>query len=122
MSKNTFSIIITTISIDKPTHFRVIIPTVEVVQTRFGVVVIPTIAEGVRFAYGIRLRTADAYQLAPAVVYIADDLGSAAVQDADDIPLAVADVIILTIAPLETEDVPAFVIVVIGLYVTGYLG
>ena len=122
MSKNTFSIIITTISIDKPTHFRVIIPTVEVVQTRFGVVVIPTIAEGVRFAYGFRLRTTDAHQLAPAVVDIADDLGSAAVQDADDIPLAVADVIILTIAPLETEDVPAFVIVVIGLYVTGYLG
>ncbi len=109
------------IPVQEPTNLRIIIPAVEVVQTRFGVVVISTIAEGVCFAYGFRLRAADAHQFAPAVVDIADDLGSAAVQDADDVPLAVADIVILTIAPLEPEHIPAFVVVVVGLYVTGYL-
>ena len=110
------------VTINKPTNFRVIVTALEIVQPGFGVVVISAIAEGVHFAYGFRLRAADAHQLAPAVVDIADDLGSAAVQDADDVSLAVADVVILTIAPLEPEDVPAFVVVVIGLYVTGHFG
>ena len=107
------------IRINPPTNLRIIIPAVEVVQTRFGIIIIPTIAEGVRFAYGFCLRAADAHQLAPAVVDIADDLGSAAVQDTDDVSLAVADIVILTIAPLEPEHIPAFVVVVVGLYVTG---
>ena len=109
------------IRIQEPANLGIIIPALEIVQSCFGIVIIPTIAEGVRFAYGIRLRAADAHQLTPAVVDIADDLGSAAVEDADDIPLTIADIVILAVAPLEPEHIPAFVVIIVGLYVTGYL-
>ena len=110
------------IRIYPPANLRIIVTAGYIIESRFGIIIIPTIAEGVRFAYGFRLRAADAHQLAPAVVDIADDLGSAAVQDADDVPLAVADIVILAVAPLEPEDVSAFVVIIVGLYVTGYLG
>ena len=61
------------VRVDKPPHFGVIIPTIKVVQSRFGVVVISAVAQGVDRAEGGGGGAVDLEQLAERAVGILDN-------------------------------------------------
>ena len=83
-----------TIRTDEPSKLRTIVPAVEVVQPRFGVVIIPPVAEWILFAHGVAAGVGDG-TLAPGVVAVlGDHLARGGPHDGDDIPLHVVKVII----------------------------
>ena len=81
------------IRIDKPSHFGVIIPAVEVVQSRFGVVVISAVAQGVDRAEGGGGGAVGAEQLTERTVGILDNAAAVRVQQGEHIAAEVAEVI-----------------------------
>ena len=81
------------VRIDKPAHLRIIVPAVEVIQSRLGIVVISPIAEGIGVAccpaVGVLHRA-----IAPCVVRIpGHNPAVAGVHQADDITLQVIHVV-----------------------------
>ena len=81
------------VRIDKPAHLRIIIPAVEVIQSRFGIVVVATVAEGIGVAccpaVGVLHRA-----VAPCIVRIpGHNPAVAGVHQADDITLQVIHVV-----------------------------
>ena len=83
-----------TIRANKPPKLRAIVPTVEVIQPCFGIVVIAPVAEGILFAHGVAAGVGDG-TLAPGVVAVlGDHLARSRPHDGDDIPLHIIEVII----------------------------
>ena len=80
------------IRIDKPSPDRVIIPAVQVVQPRFGVVDIPAIAQGIRSAEGGGHGAVGGHGRAPGVIGVGHHLGAAGVHKTGDIALGVFQV------------------------------
>ena len=107
MPKNTLTGRSIRIRVNKPPHLGVIIAAVEVVESRLVVVVIATITNGVDdsdlgavkdlLTVGIRHRQ----QLAPRVVFVVGDHRAGGVDQADDVPLPVVQVIIPHTVELE---------------------
>ena len=60
------------IRIDEPAPLRVIVPLVQVIQAGFRVPVVPSVAEGVVCAHGLRARARNAEDVAPRVVVVGD--------------------------------------------------
>ena len=81
------------IRIDKPPHLRIIIPAVEVVQSRFGVIVISAVAQGVDRAEGGGGGAVGVEQLAERAVGILDDAAAVRVQQSEHVAAEVAEVI-----------------------------
>ena len=81
------------IRVHKPPHFRVIISAVEVVQSRFGVVVISAVAQGVDRAEGGGGGAVDLEQLAERAVGILDNAVAVRVQQGEHVAAEVAEVI-----------------------------
>ena len=87
-----------TIRTDDPPNLRTLVPAVEVVQPRFGVVIIPPVAEWILFAHGVAAGVGNG-ALAPGVVAVlGDHLARSGPHDGDDIPLHVVEVIIQRVA------------------------
>ena len=83
---------------NKPPELRVIVPAIEVVQPRFGIVVIAPVAEWILFAHGVAAGVGDG-ALTPGVVAIfGHHLARGGPHDGDDIPLHVVEVIIQRVA------------------------
>ena len=79
---------------DKPSELRAIVPAIQIVKPRFGIVVIAPIAEGILFAHGVAAGVGDG-ALAPGVVAVpGNHLARSGSHDGDDIPLHVVEVII----------------------------
>ena len=78
------------IRIDKPSPDRVIIPATEVVKSRFGVIDIPTIAQGVRGAESGGHGAVGGHGRAPGVIDVGHHLGAAGVHKTGDIALSVS--------------------------------
>ena len=78
---------------DEPPELRVIIPAVEIVQPRLGVVIVPPVAEGILVAHGVAGGVGDG-TLAPGVVAVlSHDLPRGGPDDGDDIPLDIVEVV-----------------------------
>ena len=83
---------------DKPPELRAIVPAIQVIQPRLGVVIIPPIAEGILFPNGVAAGVGDG-ALAPGVVAVSGHhLARSGPHDGDDIPLHVVEVIIQRVA------------------------
>ena len=78
---------------DEPPELRVIIPAVEIVQPRLGVVIVPPVAEGVLIAHGVAGGVGDS-ALAPGVVAVGgNDLAGGGADDGNNIPLDIVEVV-----------------------------
>ena len=83
-----------TIRANKPPKLRAIVPTVEVIQPRLGIVVIAPVAERILFAHGVAAGVGDS-AFAPRVVAVGgNDLAGGGPDDGDNVPLHVVEVII----------------------------
>ena len=99
-----------TIRADKPPELRVIVPAVEIVQPRFGVVVIAPVAEGILFAHGVAAAVGNG-TLAPGVVAVSGHyLACSGPHDGDDIPLHIIEVVIQRIAVGEAHPLARAVV------------
>ena len=81
------------IRIDKPSHFRIIIPAVEVVQSRFDVVIISAVAQGVDRAEGGGSRAVGAEQLTEWAIGILDNAVAVRIQQSEHVAAEIAEVI-----------------------------
>ena len=115
------------IRIDKAAGIGIIVAGVEVVQTGFGIVVIAAIPEGVEVGdvgsvgAGDKVSAAILYSkdMPPRIVEILRHQRAAAVEDADDVTLAVVDVVVIRnrAAVFVLEPIPCsrFVVIKHGL-------
>ena len=86
------------VDIDKPPELRAIVPAIEVIQPRLGIVVVTPVAEGVLFTHGVAGGVGNG-ALAPGVVAVSGHhLARGGPDDGDDIPLHVVEVIIQRVA------------------------
>ena len=111
------------IRINEPANFGVIVAGFEIVHLKFGVVVIAAVAEGVN----VSQITSGGEELAPGVVGVGGDGGSAGVEDAGYIALQVGQVVVgdggcggtgfvgegVRIAALIVEELQLFAVVVL---------
>ena len=78
---------------NKPPELRVIVPAVEIVQPRLGVVIIPPVAERILIAHGVAGGVGDG-AVAPGVVGVfRNHLPRGGPDDGNDIPLQVVEVV-----------------------------
>ena len=83
------------ISTNKPPPRRVIIPALQIIQPRFRVVDVSTVAQRVLFAEGGGHRAGGGQRVAPCVVGVGHDAGAAGGDEAGHVALRVLDVEIL---------------------------
>ena len=112
------------VRIDEPANLRVIIPALQIVHLQLGIVVVAPVAEGV----DVGQIAGGGEELAPGVVGVGGDAGSAAVEDACDVALQVGQVVVgdgrcggtgfvgegVGIAALVVEELQLFAVVVLG--------
>ena len=94
------------IGIYEAADLGIVVARLEVVETRLGVVIIPTVAERVN----VRQRSAAAYYLAPGIVGIACDSVAAAVDYTDNVALRVEDVVVQRIIVLHRQRLVVLVV------------
>jgi hypothetical protein len=80
---------------DKPAHFRIIVPCLQIVQSRFSVVHIPAVTEWAHLSKGIRHAACGAYRIAPCVIGVLGYDISRRVNYAGNIALCIFYVVIL---------------------------
>ena len=99
-----------TIRANKPPELRAIVPAIQIVKPRFGIVIIPPVAEWILFAHGVAAGVGDG-ALAPGVVAVpGDHLARSGPHDGDDIPLHVVEVIIQRVAIGEAHPLARAVV------------
>ena len=99
-----------TICADESPELRAIVPAIEVIQPRLGVVIIPPVAEWILFAHSVAGGVGDC-ALAPGVVAVlSHDLPRGGPDDGDDIPLQVVEVIIQRVAIGEAHPLARAVV------------
>ena len=84
-----------TIRIDKPSGFRVIVSALEVVQSRFGIIDIPAVAEGVELAQRVGHGAGGGQRITPCIIGVRHHLCAAAVDQPGHIALCVLQIEIL---------------------------
>ena len=80
------------IRIDKPSPNRVIVPATEVVESSFGVIDIPTIAQGIRSTEGGGHSAVGGHGRAPGVIGVGHHLGAAGVHKTSNVALGILQV------------------------------
>jgi len=83
------------INIDKPTPGTDIISTPEIIQSRFFVVDVAAITEGVQLTEGGGEGAGGGERFTPSVIDVGYDFGAGAVNEGDDITMEIVDVGIL---------------------------
>ena len=101
------------VSVNKPIPTRVIIPPLQVIQSRFYIIDIPPIAEGLDSAQGGSEGTGGGEDFAPGIVDIFYHFSAGAVNQTDNIALEIMNVSIL--CPVELYNGGAVLGVVIAL-------
>ena len=95
---------------DKPSELRAIVPAIEVVKPRLGVVVVAPVAEGILFAHSVTAGVGNS-ALAPGIVAVSGHhLARSRPHDGDDIPLHVVEVIIQRVAVGEAHPLARAVV------------
>ena len=98
------------ICVDKASGLGVIVAGLEVVERGFGVVNITPVAERVLCAQGARERAGAGKLLAPAIVSIFYYGVVAAVNQADDVALPIADIVVICSIVIDRNDIAACII------------
>ena len=83
------------IRVDKPSGFGIIVSALEVVQSRFGIIDIPAVAEGVQLTQRVGHGAGGGQRVAPCVIGIGHHLCAAAVHKTGHITLRVLQIEIL---------------------------
>ena len=78
---------------NKSPELRVIIPAIQVIQPRLGVVIVPPVAEGVFVAHGVAGGVGDSAFAPGVVAVLSHDLPRGGPDDGDNIPLQVVEVV-----------------------------
>ena len=78
------------VRIDKPSPNRVIVPATEVVESSFGVIDIPTIAQGIRSTEGGGHSAVGGHGRAPGVIGVGHHLGAAGVHKTSNVALGIS--------------------------------
>ena len=78
---------------DKPPELRVIVPAIQVIKARLGVVIVPPIAEGILGAHGVAGGVGDGAVAPGVVAVLSHDLSRCGAGDGNDIPLQVVEVV-----------------------------
>ena len=92
---------------DKSARLRVVIPRIEVIQPRLRIVVIAPVPERVELAEGIGERSCDRERCAPRIVAVRHHLRACAVQNPDDVPLHVFQVVVRCAVVVEPQHIIA---------------
>ncbi len=90
IAKNSLPCAGVAVGIDKPTNSSVVIPALEIIEIRVGIIVVPTVPQRVDFRHAAGCLL----DLAIGVIAVAGDLGSAAVDQIRHISLEIGDVIV----------------------------
>ena len=99
-----------TIRANKPPKLRAIVPAVEVIQPRFGIIVVTPVAEGILFPNGVAAGVGDC-ALAPGVVAVSGHhLARSGPHDGDDVPLHVVEIIIQRVPVGEAHPLACTVV------------
>ena len=78
---------------DEPPELRVIIPAVEIVQPRLGVVIIPPVAEGILIAHGVAGSVGDGAFAPGVVAVLGHNLSGSSPDNGNNIPLDIVEVV-----------------------------
>lgn len=84
------------VRIDKPSGFGIIVSALEVVQSRFGIIDIPTVAEGVELTQRAGHSAGGGQRIAPRVIGVRHHLRAAAVID-----VAVTELLLEQLNPIK---------------------
>jgi len=98
------------IQIDPSTNLRIIIPTTAVVEPRLGIVIVPTVADGVDGADAVGGVIHHRLQCTVGGVVIAYHTGAAAVKQSNDIPHEIVLIIVLGAVDLNSIGRAALVV------------
>ena len=83
---------------DKPPKVRVIVPAVQVIKPRLGIIIVPPVAEGVFVAHGVAGGVGYGAFAPGVVAVLGHNLSGSGADDGNDIPLDVIEVIIQGVA------------------------
>ena len=78
---------------DKPPELRVIVPAVQVIQPRFGIVVVPPVAEGILVAHGVAGGVGDSAVAPGVVAVLGHNLSGSSPDNGNNIPLDIVEVV-----------------------------
>ena len=78
---------------NKPPELRVIISAIEIIQPRFGIVVVTPVAEGIFVAHGVAGGVGDGAFAPGVVAVLSHDLPRGGPDDGDDIPLDIVEIV-----------------------------
>ena len=95
---------------DKSPELRAIIPAVEVIKPRLGIVVVTPVAEGVFVAHGVAGGVGDGAFAPGVVAVLSHDLSRCGAGDGDDVPLQVIEVVVQGVAVEETHTLAGAVV------------
>ena len=95
MSEQSLSSSYKTIRIQEPADLGVVVTALQVVEPRLGVVDITTVTEGVQCTEDACQGFGNSEAFAPTVVRIFYDSAAIAVNQLDNIPLSVADIVVI---------------------------
>ena len=78
---------------DKPPELRVIVPAVEIVQPRLGVVIVLPVAEGILVAHGVAGGVGDGAVAPGVVAVLGHNLSGSSPDNGNNIPLDIVEVV-----------------------------
>ena len=81
------------VNIDKPPELRVIIPAVEIIKARLGIVIIPPVAEGILVAHGVASGVGDGAFAPGVVAVLGHNLSGSSPDNGNNIPLDIVEVV-----------------------------
>ena len=78
---------------DKPPELRVIVPAIQVIKARLGIVIVPPVAERIFVAHGVAGGVGDSAFAPGVVAVLSHDLPRGGPDDGNDIPLQVVEIV-----------------------------
>ena len=78
---------------NKPPELRVIIPAIQVIQPRLGVVIVPPVAEGILVAHGVAGGVGDGAVAPGVVAVLGHNLSGSSPDNGNNIPLDIVEVV-----------------------------
>ena len=78
---------------NKPPELRAIVPAVQVIKPRLGVVIVPPVAEGILIAHGVAGGVGDSAVAPGVVAVLSHDLPRGGPDDGNNIPLDIVEVV-----------------------------
>ena len=81
------------VNIDEPPELRVIVPAIQVIKPRLGIVIVPPVAEGILIAHGVAGGVGDGAVAPGVVAVLSHDLPRSGADNGNNIPLDIVEVV-----------------------------